>query len=44
MFSDGLGVTQDIKEAVKWYQLAADNGDVRAQKTLDVLQNFQDPS
>ena len=44
MYADGLGVPQDIKVAVKWFQLAADNGDVGAQKTLDVLQEIQDPS
>ena len=30
MYDNGLGVPQDPKEAVKWYRLAAEQGDVDA--------------
>ncbi|MEK9685529.1 MAG: tetratricopeptide repeat protein [Rhodospirillaceae bacterium] len=36
----GLGVPKDLTEAVKWYQLAAANGDVRSQYTLGTLYQF----
>ena len=35
MFSNGHGVPQDKNEAVKWYNLAADQGDVIAQSNLE---------
>jgi len=31
MYSDGQGVPQDYKEAVKWYRLAAEHGLAQAQ-------------
>ena len=31
MFNNGEGVTQDYKEAAKWYRKAADQGDADAQ-------------
>ena len=34
MYSNGKGVTQDDKTAVKWYTLAAEQGDARAQFKL----------
>ena len=34
MYHQGQGVEQDLKEAVKWYQKAADQGQVNAQYTL----------
>ena len=38
MYYQGLGVEQDLKEAVKWYQKAADQGDVAmAQFNLGVM-------
>jgi TPR repeat protein len=40
MHRHGLGVPKDLTEAVKWYQLAAVNGDVRAQYTLGTLYQF----
>lgn len=37
MYSMGQGVTQDDKEAVKWYRLSADQGQTFAQYNLGVL-------
>jgi TPR repeat protein len=37
MYDKGQGVEQDFKEAVKWYQKAADQGDVDAQFNLGVM-------
>ena len=34
MYSEGQGVPQDYKTAVKWYRLAAEQGVARAQSTL----------
>ena len=34
MLSDGKGVVQDYKEAVKWYRLAAEKGNAAAQFNL----------
>ncbi len=34
MYRNGLGVEQDFKEAFKWFQKAADQGDVNAQYFL----------
>ena len=34
MYEYGQGVTQDYKEAVKWYRLAADQGNADAQLNL----------
>lgn len=34
MFNNGKGVTKDIKEAIKWYRLAADQGNPIAQNSL----------
>jgi uncharacterized protein len=34
MYSDGEGVPQDNAEAAKWYGLAADQGDARAEYNL----------
>ena len=36
MYSNGEGVPQDYAEAVRWYRLAADQGDARAQLNLGV--------
>ena len=33
----GQGVPQDYREAAKWYQLSADQGDAKAQLTLGVM-------
>ena len=37
MYDNGDGVTQDYAKAVKWYQLAADQGQVNAQSKLKIL-------
>ena len=37
MFEDGKGVTQDHKEAVKWYTLSAEQGTAGAQNNLGVM-------
>ena len=37
LYRDGLGVTQDYKEAEKWYLSAAENGLAAAQFTLGVM-------
>ena len=37
MYNEGKGVEQDFKEAVKWYQKAADQGDAGAQYALGHL-------
>ena len=36
MYDKGQGVPQDDKEAVKWYRLAAEQGDAYAQSNLGV--------
>ena len=36
MYGKGQGVPQDDKEAVKWYRLAAEQGDAKAQNNLGV--------
>jgi uncharacterized protein len=43
VFETGQGVPQDFKEAIKWYQLAADQGLVKAQEKLNKLLNKQYP-
>jgi hypothetical protein len=37
MYDNGRGVEKDFKEAVKWYQKAADQGDAKAQNNLGVM-------
>ncbi len=37
MYDNGEGVLQDDKEAVKWYRLAAEQGDAKAQNNLGVM-------
>jgi TPR repeat protein len=37
MYENGLGVEQDFKEAVKWYQKAADQGHAKAQYNLGFM-------
>ena len=37
MYDNGQGVPQDYSEAVKWYRLAADQGDAYAQNNLGVM-------
>ena len=34
MYDNGEGVPQDYKEAVKWYRLAAEQGNANAQTNL----------
>jgi TPR repeat protein len=36
MYDNGEGVPQDKAEAVRWYRLAADQGDAQAQTNLGV--------
>ncbi|MBT5968598.1 MAG: sel1 repeat family protein [Nitrospina sp.] len=38
-FEKGQGVPQDIMEAIRWYQLAADQGLIKAQEKLNLLLN-----
>jgi TPR repeat protein len=37
MYDKGKGITQDYKEAVKWYRLAAKQGYATAQNNLGVM-------
>jgi hypothetical protein len=37
MYYNGLGVPQDYKIAVKWFRLAAEQGDATAQDSLGVM-------
>jgi len=37
MYEQGLGVSQDYKTAVKWYRLAAEQGNATAQTNLGVM-------
>ena len=37
MYDNGRGVLQDYKEAVKWYRLAAEQGNANAQYNLGVM-------
>ena len=37
MYANGRGVSQDNKEAVKWYRLAGEQGNAEAQINLDLL-------
>jgi TPR repeat protein len=37
LYNDGLGVTQDDREAVRWYSLAAEKGYPRAEYYLGVM-------
>jgi TPR repeat protein len=40
MYATGEGVPQDDAEAVKWYRLAAEQGDALAQSNLGVMYEF----
>jgi TPR repeat protein len=42
MYENGQGVPQDYKTAVKWYTLAAEQGDADAQGNLGVMYAFGD--
>ena len=37
MYSNGEGISQDYKEAAKWFQLAVEQGNMLAQGELDGL-------
>ena len=37
LYRDGQGVPQDYKTAVKWYRLAAEQGNARAQYNLGAM-------
>ena len=37
LYDKGKGVLQDYKEAVKWYRLSAEQGDVQAQYNLGLM-------
>ena len=37
MYDNGLGVEKDEREAVKWYRLAAEQGNAGAQNNLNIL-------
>lgn len=36
-YHEGQGVPRDLKESLKWYRLAADQGDAQAQQVLPSL-------
>ena len=40
MYRNGEGVPQDYKEAVKWYRLAAEQGDAIAQTNLGIMYEY----
>ena len=40
MYEMGKGVTQDSKEALKWYRLAAEQGEKYSQKKLPIIEKF----
>jgi len=42
LYSEGKGVPHDHKEAVKWFRLAAEQGDVAAKSQLDLLLKKKD--
>ncbi len=37
MYDNGQGVPQDYAEAVKWYRMAAEQGDAKAQSNLGFM-------
>ena len=37
MYDNGEGVPQDYKEAIKWYRLAAEQGNANAQYNLGLM-------
>ena len=39
-YRKGIGVTQDYKRAVKWFTLAAEQGDAVAQYNLGIMHSF----
>jgi hypothetical protein len=39
MYGTGTGVPQDYAEAVKWYRMAAEQGDAEAQSRLDEMKD-----
>ena len=39
MYSNGEGISQDNKEATKWFQLAVEQGNTLAQEKLDEILN-----
>jgi TPR repeat protein len=41
VFENGQGVPRDIKEAIRWYRLAADQGLIKAEEKLNLLLNKQ---
>jgi len=44
MYEEGLGASKDLKEAEKWYGLAAKQGDAEAQKALESINKNKDVS
>ena len=40
MYDNGEGVIEDNKEAVKWYRLAADQGDANSQLNLGWMYHY----
>ena len=42
MYDNGLGVMKDVKEAVKWYRKAAEQGQANAQNNLGCMYGFGD--
>ena len=44
MYAHGEGVPEDDAEAVRWFRLAADQGDARAQGNLGAMYVYQHDS
>ena len=40
MYDNGQGFLQDYAEAVKWYRLAADQGNASAQRNLGIMYEY----
>ncbi len=40
MYDNGLGVAQDYREAARWYRLAAEQGEEKAQSNLASMYHF----
>ena len=40
MYQEGIGVSKDLSEAVKWYQKAAKQGEKTAQENLKKLEGI----
>ena len=41
MYANGQGVLQDYNEAMKWFKLAADQGNEVAKKNFKIVKNLE---